>query len=107
MMSLLTDHEVEVSVGQQTDSPTPRQAVLHRGMVSVTRSRAHDALFEASIIVGSLNRDQYHDPDLETIRLEIAAVELEMSKHPPEALLERVERVHQAAEALYTRSLQG
>ncbi len=106
-MSLLTDHEVEVSVGQQTDLPAHRQAVLHRGMVPVTRSRARDALFEASIILGSLKPGQHHDPDLEAIRLEIAAVELEMSKHPSEALLERVERIHQAAEALYARSLQG
>ncbi len=106
-MSSLAHLEVEVSMGQQTDLPAHRQAVLHRGMVPVTRSRARDALFEASIIVGGLNRVQYHDPDLEAIRLEIAAVELEMSKHPSEALLERVERVHQAAEALYTRSLQN
>jgi hypothetical protein len=94
---------------QQENSAQP-QAILHRGMVPVVRSRTRDELFEVHTILGILEHRHALGKhaliaEAEALRTKAQRLETELPDLPLEGALAQAEILRVTAAELYARSM--
>ena len=85
--------------------PVLDNVFLHRGMVPAVRSRARDAIFEAQVVLSSLEHAAQVKADLERVRADLSRLEHELPSLSLVSALKRAEALRHTASSLYERTI--